>query len=202
MRQAAAAVDGLASGGSPGQGADRITVGVVRDAWGIAGAFKVEPFNRPQDSVLRSARSWWLRRSAPSAITGAANASPPTDESARRLHIVRCRVHGDALVAQAEGISDRNAAEALKGAWIDIARADFPRAAAGEYYWVDLIGCTVLGQQGARLGEVIALDDHGAHAILIVRDGDTERLIPFVEHYLVSVDLVGRSIAVDWHPDW
>lgn len=202
MRQARVAPDGLASGGSPGEGADRITVGVVRDAWGIAGAFKVEPFNRPQDSVLRSARRWWLRRPAPSTTGRAPPPSPAAGATEESLRILRCRVHGESLVAQAEGVSDRNAAEALKGALIDIARTDFPRTASGEYYWVDLIGCTVLGQHDVRLGEVIALDDHGAHAILIVRDGDTERMIPFVEHYLINVDLVARSIAVDWHPDW
>ncbi len=191
-----------------------VTVGVIRDAWGIAGAFKVEPFNSPAESVLKTARRWRLRSPDPS-DAGSRAAGPPTPgESANRLalrpasgssvvvHIKRCRVHGEFLVAQAQGTDTRSAAEALKGLLVELDRADFPRTAAGEYYWVDLIGCAVYGQRGVALGRVVSLDDHGAHAILVVHDGEVERLIPFVEAYLVNVDLDSRRIELDWSSDW
>ena len=77
-----------------------------------------------------------------------------------------------------------------------------PAPAEGEYYWIDLIGCAVRGQNDAALGSVSALDDHGAHPILIVVDGERERLVPFVGDYIVAVDLDARLIRVDWHADW
>lgn len=195
------------------QHSERVAVGIIRDAWGLGGAFKIEPFNHPHDSVLKSVRRWWLR-AAPRAghSSGEAGAgaggglasvpSPGVAHAPQSLRISRCRVHGETLVAQAEGIGDRTSAEALKGLLVEIDRADFPRTTAGEYYWIDLIGCAVMGQGGAVLGEVVALDDHGAHAILIVKKDGDERLIPFVETYLVSVDISKRRIEVDWHPDW
>ena len=181
--------------------ADAVCVGRIRDAWGIAGSIRVEPFNAPRESVLRSVRRWWLvRASAP----GGAPLQPglPVRMVARELQITRCRIHGDALVAQAQDISDRTAAETLKGHDIYLSRADFPRADSGEYYWIDLIGCTVLGQHDVPLGVVAALDDHGAHPILFIQDGERERLVPFVEDYLIEVDVGSRRIRVDWHADW
>ena len=181
--------------------ADAVCVGRIRDAWGIAGSIRVEPFNAPRESVLRSVRRWWLvRASAP----GGAPLQPglPVRMVARALQITRCRIHGDALVAQAQDISDRTAAETLKGYEIYLSRADFPRADSGEYYWIDLIGCTVLGQHDVPLGVVAALDDHGAHPILFIQDGERERLVPFVEDYLIEVDVGSRRIRVDWHADW
>ena len=176
---------------------DRIAVGVVRSAWGIAGALRIEPFNEARESVLKSIRRWWLEPN-PQFL--------PTPSSAQRssleLRVKRCRVHGEWLVAQAESIDDRTQAEALKGMLVKVDRADFPRAGAGEFYWVDLIGCDVIGSKQASLGKVVALDDHGAHAILVVRDASQERLIPFVESYLESVDLEGRRIVVQWDPEW
>jgi 16S rRNA processing protein RimM len=99
-------------------------------------------------------------------------------------------------------VADRTAAEALKGLEVHVSRADFPKPAEGEYYWIDLIGCAVRGQHDAALGSVSAIDDHGAHPILILVDGEHERLVPFVGHYIVAVDLEARLIRVDWHADW
>ena len=179
---------------------DTIAVGRIRGAWGIAGSFKVEPFNSLHDSVLRTARRWWLVP-APDRVPGV-RAGLPAGAVAREFRITRCRVHSDALVAQAHGVADRTAAEALKGLEVHVSRADFPKPAEGEYYWIDLIGCAVRGQHDAALGSVSAIDDHGAHPILSIVDGERERLVPFVGHYIVAVDLEARLIRVDWHADW
>lgn len=179
---------------------DSILVGRIREAWGVAGAFRVEPFNDPQHSVLRAARRWWLVSA--SDRSSAVRAGVAGVERVRQIRISRCRVHGDGLVAQSASVPDRTAAEALKGFQIYLSRADFPKASADEYYWIDLIGCQVFGQQDVLLGTVSALDDHGAHPILIIVEGDRERMVPFVDQYILNVDLPARRIRVDWHPDW
>jgi len=180
--------------------ADTIAVGRIVSAWGIAGSFKVEPFNSLHDSVLRTARRWWLVLS-PDRVSSV-RAGVSTGSAPREYRITRCRVHGASFVAQAQGVSDRTAAEALKGLEVRVSRADFPQPADGEYYWIDLIGCAVRGQDDVALGSVTALDDHGAHPILVIMDGEHERLVPFVGDYIVSVDLEARLIRVDWHADW
>jgi len=185
---------------SAGLPTDSILVGRIREAWGIAGAFRVEPFNDPQNSVLRATRRWWLVPDPDRSSSVRPGVAGP--DQARQIRISRCRVHGDGLVAQSVSVSDRTAAEVLKGLQVYVSRADFPRASSGEYYWIDLIGCQVFGQQDVLLGTVSALDDHGAHPILIIVEGDRERMVPFVDQYILNVDLPSRRIQIDWHPDW
>jgi len=182
------------------QGGELIAVGRIRDAWGVAGGFKVEPYNDPRESLLRSVRRWWLTREPSSSVRAGAATDPAS--LSRELRVLRCRIHGDGLVARAEGVDDRTAAESLKGFEVWVRRADFPKAGANEFYWIDLIGCEVIGQGDVSLGTVQALDDHGAHPILIISAGDHERLVPFVDAYLIEVDPGRRLIRVDWNADW
>jgi 16S rRNA processing protein RimM len=99
-------------------------------------------------------------------------------------------------------VPDRDAAEALRGARIFVARASFPTAGEDEYYWVDLLGCAVANREGVAFGTVAELIDTGAHSVLRVVEGENERLIPFVGAYVDTVDLAARRIVVDWGLDF
>jgi 16S rRNA processing protein RimM len=172
--------------------ADAVEVGRILGAWGVKGWFKVQPFAADPQALFSSKR-WHLRPSE----GPAPGASPPP-----LLKITQSREHGGLVVAGAQEVPDRNAAEALKGARVFVARASFPSAAPDEYYWVDLIGCEVVNREGVALGRVGDLLDTGAHSVLRVLQGDAERLIPFVAAYVDSVDLAARRIAVDWGLDY
>jgi 16S rRNA processing protein RimM len=106
------------------------------------------------------------------------------------------------VLAAAQEVPDRDAAEALRGARVFVARSSFPTAAQDEYYWVDLIGCAVFNRDGVALGRVADLTDTGAHSVLHVVQDDDERLIPFVAAYVDAVDLAARRIDVDWGLDF
>ena len=121
--------------------------------------------------------------------------------------MAEARWHGDAVVAHFDGVDDRGLAERLRGARIHIARADFPPTDdPDEFYWVDLIGLSVVNREGVVLGVVEDLLPTGPHAVLCLRDGTgeqaVERLIPFVSAYVDAVDLAARRITVDWQPDY
>lgn len=170
--------------------ADAVEVGRVLGAWGVKGWFKVQPFaDDPQ--ALFSSKRWYLRPP-----DGPGVAPPPL------LKITQSREHGGLVVAGAQEVPDRNAAEALKGARVFVGRASFPTAGTDEYYWVDLIGCQVFNREGVALGRVEDLIDTGAHSVLRVLRGETERLIPFVAAYVDTVDLPARRITVDWGLDY
>jgi 16S rRNA processing protein RimM len=143
----------------------------------------VQPF-AADPQALASSKRWYLRE--PDAL----------------LRVTHAREHGGGVVAAAQEVPDRNAAEALKGARVFVARSSFPTAAADEYYWVDLIGCAVANREGVALGTVADLMDTGAHSVLRVVQGDDERLIPFVAAYVDAVDVFAKRITVDWHLDF
>ena len=123
--------------------------------------------------------------------------------------MLHARRQGEDVVAQLMGVADRNAAEALKGASVQIRRSHFPSLADGEFYWIDLIGLAVDNLQGESLGVVDGLMDNGAHPILRVLapaapglDKRKEWLIPFVESFVTAVDLAAGRITLDWQSDY
>ena len=181
---------------------DLVEVGYVSAAYGIRGWIKVEP-HADDASALLHARRWWLL-SPPQAGLVAAEAARAEPVCVK---IAQSREHSGTVVAQASGVADRNLAEALRGRRVWIRRADFPAPEDDEFYWVDLIGCSVSNEQGELLGEVSGLIDNGAHQILQVAfvqpDGKAgERLIPFVDAFLRTVDTAGKRIVVDWGLDY
>ncbi len=183
---------------------DLVEVGYVGAAYGIRGWIKVQP-HADDASALLHARRWWLLAPPQAGLVGAgADASRAQPLCVK---IAQSREHSGTVVAQATGVADRNLAEALKGRRVWIRRGDFPAPDEDEFYWVDLIGCSVSNEQGELLGEVSGLIDNGAHQILQVAfvqpDGKTgERLIPFVDAFLRTVDTAGKRIVVDWGLDY
>ena len=188
-----------------------IGVGRIRGSHGVQGALKIEPYAAASESVLRHARRWRsVEAVEPSPDGPPAGQVPAPRRAARPLALPqvvrrgRCRVQGDALVAELVLLDGqppltREQALALKGVEIQVDRADFPPTQDDEFYHADLIGCEVIGQQGARLGTVVAVDDHGAQQVLRLDDG---MLIPFVEAIVQSVDIAARRIQADWAADW
>jgi 16S rRNA processing protein RimM len=174
---------------------DAVEVGRVLDAWGVKGWIKVQAFSADPQALFLTKR-WYLQPPEQPRAPGAAPL--PT-----LLKVTQAREHGDAIVAAVQEVTDRNGAEALRGARVFVSRSSFPTAQADEYYWVDLIGLDVVNREGLQLGRVADLLDTGAHSVLrIEADGGVERMVPFVAAYVDQVDLPGRRITVDWSTDW
>jgi len=199
---------------------DAIEVGRILGAWGIKGGIKVLPF-AADPQALFTAKRWFLKPAEsakpPAAAAAPANAlKPPTAKTAAQkaalaaplpyaLNVQGVRDQGDVIVCTAPEIPDRDAAEAMKGVRVFVSRATFPKTDDGEFYWVDLIGLAVVNREQVALGEVVGLIDTGPHCVLRVQPADPaadERLIPFVEAFVDSVDMPARRILVDWGLDF
>jgi 16S rRNA processing protein RimM len=185
---------------------DAIEVGRILGAWGIKGGIKVLPF-AADPQALFSAKRWFLKpaESAKPAARTAAQTAALAAPLPVALNVKGVRDQGDAIVATAPEIPDRDAAEAMKGVRVFVSRAAFPQTGDGEFYWIDLIGLAVVNREQAALGEVVGLIDTGPHCVLRVQPADPqaeERLIPFVDAYVDAVDMPGRRILVDWGLDF
>ncbi len=186
---------------------DAVEVARIGEAWGIQGGFKVQPFSGDPQALFCTKR-WFLRPAEvqPGAAVrpGAASAPAVARLSApRTLRIKNTREQGDSIVATADGITDRNGAETLRGARVFVSRSAFPTPDSDEFYWIDLMGLTVVNRQDEVLGTVADLIDTGAHSVLrCVDEANTERLIPFVSAYIDSVSLADKRIVADWGLDY
>ena len=159
-------------------------LGRVRAPYGVRGWLVVQPLTDAVDGLL-GFESWWL---------GAGTHWQPH-------RLLEGRVHRGGLVARVEGLEDRDAASGVRGAQVAVPRSQLPPPPEGQYYWSDLIGLRVENAQGEHLGVVAEIFATGANDVLVVR-GERERLIPFIEPVLVSVDLGAGRLVVDWQADY
>ncbi|WUR14636.1 ribosome maturation factor RimM [[Empedobacter] haloabium] len=173
---------------------DLVQVGFVSGAYGVVGGIRVRPFSDDADALLH-VRTWWLDK-----------------PGLRDVDVKRARLHGGDVVAQLVGLTDRDGAEALKGAAVFVPRSQFPQLDdENEFYWADLIGLEVENLQGERLGVVHDMMSNGPQSILRITSApaaDTpeevasERLIPFVDQFVIKVDKDAKKIVVDWGLDY
>jgi 16S rRNA processing protein RimM len=175
---------------------DAVEVGRVLDAWGVKGWIKIQPYSASPEALF-SSRSWFILPS---------ERGEPLFSGTMLLKVSQAKEHGDSVVALPQDMSDRNAAESLRGCRIFVPRSSFPTLPQDEYYWVDLIGLQVFNREGLALGEVTDLLSTGPQTVLVLQqttDGQaTERMIPFVSAFIDQVDLTQRRIIVDWQPDY
>ena len=163
-----------------------VTMGRVLGAHGVKGALMVVSYCEPPARLL-AYPNWTLQRAGES----------------RSATLLRGQDSAKGLIVELEGVVDRDVAAAMRGFEIAIERALLPPVRKGQYYWTDLEGLRVINQDRVDFGCVDHLFDSGAHPILVVRNGDQERLIPFVlDRHVQSVDLDAGVIRVDWDADF
>ena len=169
-----------------------VVVGRVCGAFGVRGWLRVRSYTRPAENILAYS-PWYLRREASD------DAANDADEAHR---VVAGEARADGVVAQIDGVADRDAAAALAGARVMVPRSSFPAVGAREFYWADLEGLKVTNLEGVELGAISHLFETGANDVMVVTDGERERLIPFTKDAVKKVDLESRMMQVDWDPEF
>ena len=169
--------------------ADLIELGTVRGAYGVRGWARIAPHST-DGGVLQAVREWWILRGS----------------DAQCVTVEGCRRHGEAILAKWPGCETKEAADALRGATVAVARGEFPPLPEGEHYLSDVLGSRVVNRSGEVLGEVSGLRANEAAGVLRqwleVADGGDTHLIPLVEQYVDEVDAAGKLVRVDWQRDW
>jgi 16S rRNA processing protein RimM len=98
-----------------------------------------------------------------------------------------------------EGVSDRAAADALRGSAVAVAAAALGAADEGEVWVHDLVGCRVESEQGAALGEIRGLWEAGSSDVLVLAAADgREHLVPAA--LMRDIDLAARRVVIELLP--
>lgn len=87
------------------------------------------------------------------------------------------REGSNGAIARFAEVSDRNAAERLRGTELTVPRSALPPLGEGEYYHADLLGLPVVSAAGAPLGTVVAIDNYGAGDVIEIERPDTKRFM-------------------------
>lgn len=152
----------------------RIALAAVAGAHGVKGELRLKLFSDSIESLSRHKKL---------CVGGVV----------RRLLAIRDS--GKTAVCRFEGVTDRSAAEALRGSLIEIDRTALPPLNVGEYYHADLIGLPAFDREGSECGTVVAVENYGAGDLLEIEQPDGKRsLIPFRDGI---ADLVDGRILLD-----
>jgi len=162
-----------------------VLMGAILGAHGIKGDVKVKSF-----------------AAKPAAI---ADYGPLTDTKHKRsfeLSIVGAAK--GVLIGRIAGITDRNAAEALKGVELFVDRERLPAPDdPEEYYLADLIGLAAFDGKGTKLGEIVSVDNYGAgDLLLVVPEGGEGFVVPFAKAFVPVVDVKGGRVVLDLPADF
>src|SRR5262249_48596859 len=139
---------------APPVAADHLAVARIVKAHGIRGELRVLPLaegSRALDDVAEVVVA-------------------PLGGPARSYRVRRCHPVDTGWVLELDGIADRDAAEALRGARIDVARGAL-ELAPGEFFVADLVGCQAVDLAGGALGQVAEVLSMPAQDVLVLRDG-------------------------------
>lgn len=99
------------------------------------------------------------------------------------------RKHKKAAVFKLTGCDDRTAAEGLRGAVVQIAREDAVPLDEDEYYEHQIVGISVLEDDGTLLGKVTEIISTGANDVYVVVGPGGQLLLPAIKSVILEIDL-------------
>lgn len=112
---------------------------------------------------------------------------------ARIFTLKSIRPGPNGAVARLDEVTDRNAAEALRGTELSVPRSELPPLAEGEYYHADLVGQDAVSSTGEALGRIVEVVDYGAGDLIEIERPDGRRFLVPVG---AGVDDLGPPIVV------
>ncbi len=114
------------------------------------------------------------------------------DGEARK--VISSRVHKGMLIVHFEGVDDVNAAMLLKNRLVRFARRD-ARLPKGRYFISDLLGSTVVDEDGREIGKLADVLEMPAGQIYVVQ-GESEHQIPAVPEFILDINAEENTIRV------
>ena len=115
-------------------------------------------------------------------------------DDGKPLEVQSARVHKTALLVKFKGYEDVDAAMALKGRRVSIARRD-ARLAPGQFFLADLIGLTVRDQAGTVIGTLTEVLTPSRQNVYVVK-GESTHMIPAVPEFVRKVDVDAGEMVV------
>jgi 16S rRNA processing protein RimM len=151
----------------------------VLGAKGLAGAFRIESLTD------------FPERLSPGSVLY-------LDGEARPMRVTEHQAGGRVPVLSLEGVTDRQAAEALAGRYLEVEAEPLPE---GSWYWHQIVGLRVADEEGAELGTVVEVFRVGENEVYRIEGPAGEVLIPALRDVVRRIDVDAGAMTVRWQPE-
>ncbi len=177
---------------------DILTFGKISGVFGVKGWVKIFSHTSPRQQILKYSPLYLRKKNA----TGKGREGR---DSWQAIKVLKGHKQGKAVVAQLEGVDDRDQAFSMIGIEIGIKRDQLPKLSNNNFYWTDLEGVSVFTIDDEELGVVDWVFSTGSNDVLVVKcisgEKGKEYMVPWIKDDVIkSVDLDESRIVVDWDP--
>lgn len=158
-------------------------VGKVVNTHGIKGEVKVIRITDFEERFSSGQKLFWLNSN---------------EEDQKELTVASHRKHKNFDMLYFEEIKDLTDAEKLKGGMLKVGKEDLTELEEGEYYYHEIIGCTVYTMDEKELGKVKEILSPGANDVWVIqRYEKKDLLIPYIEDIVKKIDIENKEIYID-----
>ncbi len=165
---------------------DKVAVGRFGSPFGVRGWIKVISYTQPVEQIFNYL-PWYIFKG----------------DRKQKITEINGQLHGKNLIVQLEQSQDRENAKTFTNLEIYIDRGQLPSLSNEEYYWIDLVGLSVINKEAIDLGRITSLFATGSNDVMVVKaDDGKERYIPYLTDVILEVDLERKIIKVDWDADF
>lgn len=162
-----------------------IVVGRFGRVHGIKGLITIHSHTEPRDNIL--SYSHWHAY---------------INNQWQALKLLHTEVTDKHILVQVDGYDGREQVASLTNVNIGVRKEQLPELESGEFYWHQLIGMSVVNQQGESLGKVVEIIPTGSNDVLVV-EGEKRQLIPWLlSQTIIDVNATQQQIVVEWDPDF
>ncbi|MFD1952700.1 ribosome maturation factor RimM [Paenibacillus thailandensis] len=161
------------------------TVGKIVNTHGIRGELKVVSQTDFAEARFASGSKLLLQK----------------EDGSEQLSVVvgASRPHKNVYIVKLKGYDNINDVEKYKGWLLKVAGSDREPLAEGEYYYSDIIGCSVVTVEGEDLGTVTEILSPGANDVWVVEKAGRKPkqiLLPYIDDVVLNVDVAAKSVTV------
>ena len=126
----------------------------------------------------------------------------PGEDGLKKIRIESLRMHNRTPILRLEGVSDRNMAEALVGTEVYVDESEARPDEDDAFLASDLVGFEVYLKNNSEIGTIKSIISNPAHDILEIETNRGTLLLPFVDVFVIKVDIKSSKIFIDPPENW
>jgi len=160
-----------------------LNIGKIVNTHGVRGEVRVWPQTDFPEVRFKPGNTLWM--------------IPPNAGEPVPAVVQSAREQKNVYVLKLQDIDDRDGAEARKGWELKVPAEERVPLSEGEYYVSDIVGCSVVTEEGETLGVVADVLTPGANDVWVVRrPAGQDVLLPVIDEVVLDVDPAAKRIKV------
>jgi len=161
---------------------DMVALGRVVKPHGVRGCIRILLFN-PRSESFSKLKTVYLK-------------SPATN-GLKSFGVQQASRHKQLFIVQLEGVNNLGEAEALRDWLVYAPKSELSELGEDEYYYYELIGMDAYSESGELIGRIKGFITTPAHDVLVIKNGDKELMLPWIDGVMVDVDQKNGRVVLE-----